>query len=357
MSVNTLLKRVTAIAAILLIVAGFFTAPLRAADNFGYTATGNVAYSYVDVSTTGTAVLANADDATALLTLPFGFRFYGVTYTSLCASTNGLIAFGGCPTGDITNLDLTVQSPTGNLPLIAPFWMDLTFAIPGAGSIIYQTLGAEPARRFVAQWKGAFALNQPSPLDFQVILYEGTNQILFQYQNVETANAEISKGKSATVGIRATDGQANGNRVQWSYRTAVLTNRSAIRFEPPTAIPVTIDLKPDSNPNCVNPTSRGTVPVAIFGTSKFAVADIDQSKLRFGGAAARSCAVDDVGTKDGLPDLVCHFETTEVTTWPAAGADCGKINLTGSLKSGFGITGSDIACRVAERTCKAGPTP
>src|SRR5437867_1862736 len=103
--------------------------PLHAADNFGYTATANVPFSYVDIAATGTSVLANADDATATLTLPFGFRFYNVTYTTLCASTNGLIAFAGCPTGDITNLDLTAQSPTGNLPLIAPFWMDLTFAI------------------------------------------------------------------------------------------------------------------------------------------------------------------------------------------------------------------------------------
>jgi len=48
-----------------------------------------VAYSYLDISGTGTAVLANVDDGTATLTLPFGFKFYGTTYTSLCASSTG----------------------------------------------------------------------------------------------------------------------------------------------------------------------------------------------------------------------------------------------------------------------------
>src|SRR5215475_9841481 len=75
-------------------------APLHASDSFGYTATSPVPFSYVNIAGTGTTILANEDDATATLTLPFGFRFYGVTYTTICVSTNGLITFSGCPSGD-----------------------------------------------------------------------------------------------------------------------------------------------------------------------------------------------------------------------------------------------------------------
>src|SRR5262245_10971893 len=81
--------------------------PSVAQDGFGYTATSSVPFSYLDISGTGASVLSNVDDGTTNLSLPFGFKFYGTTYTSLCASSNGLISFGGCPSDDVTTRDLT----------------------------------------------------------------------------------------------------------------------------------------------------------------------------------------------------------------------------------------------------------
>jgi hypothetical protein len=211
-------------------------APLSAADAFGYTSTSNTPYSYVDVSSTGVSILAGDDDSSATLNLPFQFRFYGISYNSLCVSTNGLISFGSCVPNDFTNLDLTAQSPGGNQPLIAPLWMDLTFGQPGAGSIVYQTLGSGPGRQFVVQWNNSTALNSPGTLGFQVILFETTNVIAFQYQNVETGSAAVSKGASATVGIRGASGNTNGNRSQWSFKAPVLSNNLAIKFTPPAAV-------------------------------------------------------------------------------------------------------------------------
>jgi hypothetical protein len=329
----------------------------------GYSVTNNVPFSYIDIAGTGTGVLSNEDDATAVLQLPFPFSFYGVNYTSLCVSTNGLITFRTCPVGDVTNLDLTAQIPAGNLPLIAPFWMDLTFSAPGAGAVMYQTLGTAGARRFIVQWNNVFPLNSRDALNFQVILFEGTNKILFQYEGVETSSSSTTRGAGSTVGIR---GSNPGERVQWSVRAPILTDRMALEFSPSSSVTARIDLKPGENPNCVNPASKGTVPVVIFGSNMLQAADIQKSSLRLGGASPRTCAVDDVlmetstgvFSKDGIPDLMCHFETQEVTSWPAAGSDCARINLTGTLKSGLAITGSDFACRVAEKTCKAGtPIP
>lgn len=218
-----------------LALGGALSQPSLAGDAFGYTASSTVMFSYLDVSSTGTAVLANTDDGTVNLTLPFGFRFYGTTYTSLCVSSNGLITFGGCPTDDMSTRDLTAQPTPGNLPVIAPFWMDLTFAIPGAGAVCYQTLGSTGSRKFVLQWNNVHALNGPDALNFETILSEGANTILFQYSKVDSGDATVNKGAGATVGIAAPNAISNGYFLQWSRNAAVLSDNEAILFTPPAA--------------------------------------------------------------------------------------------------------------------------
>jgi hypothetical protein len=250
--------------------------PMRAdSDAFGYTASSAVPFSYTDVSTTGISILANGDDATATITIPFSFFFYGVGYTSLCVSTNGLISFGSCVANDFGNLDLTTQSPAGNQPLIAPLWSDLTFAVPGAGSVVYQTLGTAPNRQFILQWNNATLLNVPGNLNFQVVLYETSNNILFQYQTVHSSSAAVSNGAAATVGIRATDGQSNGNRLQWSYRAAALADGMAISYVAPTlasAINVTSQVKITTSAFTLNRlTSLYTGTVTVTNTSASAL--------------------------------------------------------------------------------------
>jgi hypothetical protein len=199
-----------------------------------YTVSSQAPYSYLDISQSGSQILAGLDDATATINIGFPLKFYGQTYTSLCVSDNGLIAFGGC-NEDFANLDFTSQAPPAgkNLPMIAPFWDDLSFAMPGAGAVIYQVLGAAPSRQLVLQWSNVFGLGTPSPLNFQVVLKETANTILFQYKGVDPGVAAVDKGAGATVGIRGIDGHTNGNRAQFSYNAATLRNSMAILFTPP----------------------------------------------------------------------------------------------------------------------------
>ena len=242
--------------------------PAQAQDAFGYTAKSAVTYSYLEIGGTGTGVLSNTDDGTAVLTLPFGFKFYGTTYNTLCVSSNGLIAFGGCPADDMTTRDLTAQPTPGNLPVIAPFWMDLSFAVPGAGALSYQTLGSVGGRQFVMQWNNVHALNGPDALNFEVVLTEGVNTILFQYQKVDSGDAGVSLGAGATVGIAGSNAPANNYRLQWSRNTAVLHNAMGILFTPPAltaAVDVSASVKVTTSAfvlNRVTQTYSGTIQIA-----------------------------------------------------------------------------------------------
>lgn len=208
------------------------SAVTRGPDGYGYTATNLNTYSFQNISGTGARILAGSDDGVATLALPFSFQFYGTTYTSLCVSVNGLISFGGC-NPSFNNVDLTIAAPTGDLPTIAPFWVDLTFNKSGADALYYQTAGTAPNRQFIVQWNNAYAQSGSSGITFEVVLSESDNSVLMQYQNVIGGAAIVDSGNGATVGIRTTGGNGNGKVLQWSFKAPVLQNRTSIRFAPP----------------------------------------------------------------------------------------------------------------------------
>ncbi len=88
-----------------------------------------------------------------------------------------------------------------------------------------------------------------------------------------------------------------------------------------TASWVEIDIKPGSDPNSINPKSKGVIPVAILGSDTFDVTDVDVETLEFGPEGATPVHdltdpavyaehLQDVNT-DGFMDLVCHFRTQD----------------------------------------------
>jgi hypothetical protein len=210
-------------------------AAVRGPDAAGYTATDATAYSFVDLTATGgAAVLGGADDAVAPLALPFAFPFYGQTYTTACVSTNGALYFAadaascGAPP-DFANTDLALATP-GDRPSVFPLWSDLTFAAPGAGAILYQAIGAPGQRRFVVEWNHAVPVGSHSAVTFQAILFEGSGNVLLQYQTVDIGGDAASRGAQATIGIRNAGGQLTNDAVQWSIGAPVLQDRTAILF-------------------------------------------------------------------------------------------------------------------------------
>jgi hypothetical protein len=114
-------------------------------------------------------------------------------------------------------------------------------------------------------------------------------------------------------------------------------------------LPVTIDIKPGSDPNCFNANGHGVIPVAILGSSTFDVTLVDLSTLSFGGLEVRVrgnkgplCNFED-SDGDTILDLVCHFED-DSTNWSPGDGDA---TLTGTLLDGTTeFEGTDTICVV-----------
>jgi hypothetical protein len=106
------------------------------------------------------------------------------------------------------------------------------------------------------------------------------------------------------------------------------------------ALPATIDIKPGSSPNSINPRSNGNISVAVLTTNSFDAGSVDVNTVRFGRtgqeAAPLRSSLEDVDG-DGDSDLVLHFDTQQT------GILCGdsSARLTGRTFDGEPIEGSD----------------
>jgi hypothetical protein len=106
---------------------------------------------------------------------------------------------------------------------------------------------------------------------------------------------------------------------------------------------VTIDIKPGSQTNPINPKSIGKIPVAILSTADFdAPSEVDKTSLTFGRTGDELSLVscnkngEDVN-RDGLLDLVCQFKT-KLTGFRIGDAEG---LLKGQTLDGVSIEGGD----------------
>ena len=108
------------------------------------------------------------------------------------------------------------------------------------------------------------------------------------------------------------------------------------------ALTVAIDIKPGGSSNPINMKSRGKIPVAILSSMSFnAPGQVDRTSLTFGHSGNEDSLDHCGGPKDvngdGLPDVVCHFNTQ--ATHFVAGDTRGI--LKGRTLAGDAIQGTD----------------
>ena len=179
-------------------------------------------FQYLDVSSAsgGTRVdfLNSNDDDSTQLSLPFDFTLFTSTFlagTKLNVTTNGWMAFGesiaqpefqnGSLPGTSVPRQGSASGTTGTLSpsLIAPFFDDLILQRQDS-SVSARLIGTAPDRRWVIDWQNLSIIDENGSLldgrvSFQVILFEGSNDIAFQYKTLEGPR---SYGESATVGLQ-----------------------------------------------------------------------------------------------------------------------------------------------------------
>ncbi|SKA75996.1 hypothetical protein SAMN02745166_00106 [Prosthecobacter debontii] len=240
-------------------LSGNGTAPPTGTDGFGYVFNKIPATAMTLKETDPDVVNAGAslqgDDVAQVVNLGFSFSFYENVYTNCSVSTNGLITFGGSSTRYTPDLTF----PNANAPdnLIAPFWTDLQ--TKAASKILYTTRGTTPNRVFILEFQNMAEYNNDSAnVSFQVLLYEGSNAIEFQYK----AFSGFSPSRSIGVGI---EDSAHINGIAVPFPTSFPT---AYKFSRPVIVKV------ESNyiqPGSATPVPVGTPSIGLnpgIGTTK-----------------------------------------------------------------------------------------
>src|SRR5262249_31896113 len=109
---------------------------------------------------------------------------------------------------------------------------------------------------------------------------------------------------------------------------------------------VSIDVRPESSQNRVNPFAQGVVQVALLSAEGFDATQVDTTSLGFGPSAAPAVHVELVDVNgDGLVDLVSHHSI------PLTGIALGDTQacLVGTTLDGVAFSGCDEVSTVPEK--------
>ncbi|HOQ78525.1 MAG TPA: hypothetical protein PLB65_08090, partial [Candidatus Cloacimonas sp.] len=165
---------------------------------------------------TGTSAGAGGDTfLSPALDIGFTFNYCGTAYTQLKMASDGYLALGTSQTSSSLSNNL---STTSVLPIIASLWDDLT-----SNTMSYTTIGTEPNRVFIAQWKNTkWNYNGTAGQNFQIRLYETSDKIELIYGSMITPNSP-----SASIGINCSPGGSGnfysitpGNPITYSTTTS-----------------------------------------------------------------------------------------------------------------------------------------
>jgi hypothetical protein len=120
------------------------------------------------------------DESVTTYTLPWTFKFYGQSFTSITADTNGNIWFGSA--GPAHNFDLSTN--TNHIPVIAAWNDDLSSAFYG-GVFIQQKTNPD---RVVVEWRTETYTDEGLfvPNSFETVLF-ANGKIRMDYRTITTA--------------------------------------------------------------------------------------------------------------------------------------------------------------------------
>ncbi len=148
-------------------------------DFFGYrwednTEPGGPPFEWIDAAG-GTVIALSNHGFAENISLGFTFTYYGVPFTTIGVGADGWQSFNG------SSFSFPVDVPVADFfaGAIAPYALNLD--VTAGGSIRYLTTGAAPDRRFVIEYRDVAIAGSAQRATFEVVFYERTNAIRFQY--------------------------------------------------------------------------------------------------------------------------------------------------------------------------------
>ncbi len=268
----------------------------------------NITGVYTDLGTNGSKITTNfkgqsmgtIDDNSSIQNIGFTFNFAGVNYSSFVLNTNGFIKLGTDSTAIAESHDVLFSTSPSATNVIYPYNINLQ---PTANTEyrVYTT-GSTGSRTCTIQFKAIadsgcpvscnpISLIQYDAIEFQIILYEGSNNIEFIYGNFAAnlnpsgfiptncglkagdAAHSVNATKSSTVPYTSTafiDGGYTGNR--FNNRNSILPNSGfTIKFVP--------EIVYANNATLQTFYTLGTIPKLLDHTVKVYVQNMGSSNL------------------------------------------------------------------------------
>jgi hypothetical protein len=200
------------------------------------------------------------------------------------------------------------------------------------------------------------ALNEDQWYLIRIERRVSTDQILFYMDNVLVATTEdLTQNNVNAVATRTLElGSDNNSTFPHRGPFSGIIDEMRFTFDDGS---FSLDIKPGSCPNPINPKSKGKLPVAILGTAEFDVLDIDVSSLLLEGVAPIRSSVEDVSAPliggeecdcteegpDGYDDLTLKFQTQEIVAaiGPLSPGNEIVLTITGALIDGAPFEASD----------------
>ncbi len=180
-------------------------------------------YAWVDPSDMTPLALSD-NGVSPALPIGFPFTYYGQRFEMIHIAANGVAGFGTAG----LNLSNNEELPASDIlnGLICPHWDNLN-PTAADSSVFYGTMGEAPRRRFVVSWVNVPKNSNSARMTFQILLEEGSNEIVFNYLEVQP-NGTRGAGRAATVGIQSPDATL---AAQYAYNgePVLLRNEMAIR--------------------------------------------------------------------------------------------------------------------------------
>ncbi|MRR09723.1 hypothetical protein EG831_06560, partial [bacterium] len=146
--------------------------------------------------------------------------------------TNGGILFN-TTTGDLLAGNANLPAPAPSLRIL-PYWDDID---SDSGNVYWEVLGSAPNRRLVVEWHNRPHYSNTGSGTFELVLFEGSNEMLFQYADLDYGNIAHNYGASATIGIQGSSVAADSLYLLFAYNdTGSLHDNMAIRLYLPQVI-------------------------------------------------------------------------------------------------------------------------